>query len=133
MNENPIILFDGVCNFCNGAVNFIIKKDKKRAFRYAALQSDAGQQLLKQYHLSTTNLDSFVLVFEGKVYIKTSAALHVGYILGGAWKLTGIFKIFPSPIRDMAYNLIARNRYRWFGKKESCMIPTAEVRSLFLS
>ncbi len=132
MTDHPIILFDGVCNFCNGAINFIIKRDKKRVFRYAALQSEAGQQLLKQHDLSTTDLDSFVLVYKGNTYKKTSAALYVAQILGGAWKLTGIFRILPSPVRDVAYNIIANNRYRWFGKKESCMIPTPEVRSLFL-
>ena len=132
MTDHPIILFDGVCNFCNNAINFVIKKDKKRIFRYAALQSDAGQQLLKQYQLSTTDLDSFVLIYHAKSYKKTSAALQVAQILGGVWKLTGIFKIFPPAIRDVAYNIIANNRYRWFGKKESCMIPTPEVRSLFL-
>ncbi len=132
MNENPIILFDGVCNFCNGAINFIIKRDKKRIFRYAALQSEAGQQLLKQYNLSPTELDSFVLIYNGKSFKKTSAALNVASILGGVWKLTGVFRIFPAGVRDLAYNLIANNRYRWFGKKESCMIPTPEVRSLFL-
>lgn len=132
MTDYPIILFDGVCNFCNGAINFIIKRDKKRVFRYAALQSEAGQQLLKQHDLSTTDLDSFVLVYKGKTYKKTSAALQVAQILGGAWRLTRIFRIFPSPIRDLAYTIIANNRYRWFGKKESCMIPTPEVRSLFL-
>jgi predicted DCC family thiol-disulfide oxidoreductase YuxK len=132
MGDNPIILFDGVCNFCNGAINFIIKRDRKRIFRYAALQSDAGQQLLKQYNLSTNDLDSFVLIYKGNSYKKTSAALNVASMLGGAWKLSGVFRIFPSSIRDVAYNLIANNRYRWFGKKDSCMIPTQEVRSLFL-
>jgi predicted DCC family thiol-disulfide oxidoreductase YuxK len=132
MDEHPIILFDGVCNFCSGAVNFIIKRDKKRIFRYAALQSVAGQHLLKQYNLSPTELDSFVLIYKSKSFKKTSAALNVAAILGGLWKLTGVFRIFPAVVRDFAYNLIANNRYRWFGKKESCMIPTPEVRSLFL-
>lgn len=132
MEKHPIILFDGVCNFCNGAINFIIKKDKKRVFRYAALQSNAGQQLLKQYNLSAIDLDSFVLIYNGNSYKKTSAALHVASILGGVWKITGVFRVFPSAIRDVVYNVIARNRYRWFGKKETCMIPTPEIRSLFL-
>lgn len=132
MDQHPIILFDGVCNFCNGAINFIIRRDKKRVFRYAALQSNAGQQLLKQYNLSTTDLDSFVLIYKGNSYTKTSAALQVASILGGVWKLTGVFRVFPAVIRDVAYNLIANNRYRWFGKKDSCMIPTPEVSSLFL-
>jgi len=132
MTEHPIILFDGVCNFCNSAINFIIQRDKKRIFRFAALQSNAGQQLLQQYHFSTTDLNSFVLIFDGNAYKKTDAALHIASLLGGAWKLARVFKILPAPVRDVAYNLIANNRYRWFGKKEHCMIPTPEVRNLFL-
>jgi predicted DCC family thiol-disulfide oxidoreductase YuxK len=132
VNEHPIILFDGVCNFCNGTVNLIIKHDKKRIFRFAALQSGIGKQLLKEHHLSTTDLDSFVLIDAGKSYKRTTAALHIYPKLGGFWKLVNVLWIFPKPIRDAGYDLIARNRYKWFGKKEACMIPSAEVRSLFL-
>jgi predicted DCC family thiol-disulfide oxidoreductase YuxK len=132
MQEHPIILFDGVCNFCNGTVNFIIKQDKKRVFRFAPLQSAVGQQLLQEYHLSTTDLESFVLIDNGKAYKKTAAALHLYPRLGGAWKLVKALAILPAFIRDFGYDIIARNRYRWFGKKESCMIPSPEVRSLFL-
>jgi predicted DCC family thiol-disulfide oxidoreductase YuxK len=132
VNEHPIILFDGVCNFCNGTVNLIIKHDKKRIFRFAALQSGIGQQLLKEHHLSTTDLDSFVLIDAGKSYKRTTAALQIFPKFGGFWKLVNMLWIFPKPIRDAGYDLIAGNRYRWFGKKEACMIPSAEVRSLFL-
>jgi predicted DCC family thiol-disulfide oxidoreductase YuxK len=132
VNEHPIILFDGVCNFCNGTVNLVIKHDKKRIFRFAALQSGIGKQLLKEHHLSTTDLDSFVLIDAGKSYKRTTAALHIYPKLGGFWKLVNVLWIFPKPIRDAGYDLIARNRYKWFGKKEACMIPSAEVRSLFL-
>lgn len=132
MQEHPIILFDGVCNFCNGAINFIIKRDTKRKFRFAPLQSNAGEQLLKEYELSTTELSSFVLIYNGKAYRKTTAALQIASILGGAWKMTGVFWILPPFARDWVYNIIAHNRYRWFGKKDSCMIPTPEIRSLFL-
>lgn len=132
MEEHPVILFDGVCNFCNSAVNFIIKHDKKKIFRYAALQSEVGQQLLKKYNLSTTELDSFVLVQDGKTYKKTTAALQIYPQFGGVWKLVKALWIFPAFIRDAVYNIIAQNRYRWWGKKESCMIPTPEIRSLFL-
>ena len=133
MTDNPIILFDGVCNFCNGAINFIITRDRKRVFRFAPLQSSAGQQLLKQYKLSAAEMDSFVLIHKGRAFKKTSATINVASILGGGWKLMNVFRIFPSPIRDVVYNVIANNRYRWWGKKDSCMIPTPEVRSLFLS
>jgi predicted DCC family thiol-disulfide oxidoreductase YuxK len=132
MQDHPVILFDGVCNFCNTAINFIIKNDKKRIFRYAALQSETGQQLLQQHNLSTTNLDSFILVHEGKAYKKTQAAIVLYPLLGGGWKLMKGLAIFPRFIRDFFYDVIARNRYRWWGKKEACMIPTPEVRSLFL-
>jgi predicted DCC family thiol-disulfide oxidoreductase YuxK len=132
MEDHPVILFDGVCNFCNGAVNMIIKYDKNRIFRYAALQSEAGRQLLQQYNYSATDLDSFVLIDGGKAYKKTNAALRIYPRLGMAWKLMNVLWILPAAVRDFGYNIIARNRYRWFGKKESCMIPTAEVRSLFL-
>lgn len=133
MHEHPVILFDGICNFCNGTVNFIIRHDKKRVFRYATLQSAAGQQLLKQFNLPTDKLDSFVLIDNGKAYKKTTAALHLYPQLGGAWKMTKVLWILPAFLRNLGYDLIAANRYRWWGKKETCMIPSPEVRSLFLS
>ncbi len=132
MTDHPVILFDGVCNFCNGAVNFIIKRDKKRIFRYAPLQSATGQQLLQQHHLSPAHLDSFVLIYKGKAYKKTTAALYLYPQLGGIWKLMKLLWIFPPFIRNAGYDIIAANRYRWWGKKEACMIPSPEVRSLFL-
>ena len=130
--QHPVILFDGVCNFCNGAVNFIIKRDKKRIFRYAALQSAAGQQLLQQFGLSSTDLDSFILICKGKAYKKTDAALRLYPLLGKGWPLMKVLWVFPRFIRDFFYDVIARNRYRWWGKKDACMIPGQEVRSLFL-
>jgi predicted DCC family thiol-disulfide oxidoreductase YuxK len=133
MNDHPVILFDGVCNFCNGTINFIIKRDKKRVFRYAPLQSEAGQQLLRQHHLPTNGFDSFVLIDNGKAYKKTTAALHLYPKLGGIWKLVKALWILPPFIRDAGYNIIAANRYKWWGKKDTCMIPSPEVRSLFLS
>ncbi len=132
MQEHPIILFDGVCNFCNGAINFIIKQDKKRIFRFAPLQSEIGQQLLRQYDLSPEKLDSFVLIDNDKAYQKTSAAIQLYPKLGGGWKMMRGLWIVPQFIRDFFYDLIAKNRYRWFGKKEACMIPSPEIRSLFL-
>lgn len=133
MPEHPVILFDGVCNFCNRTVNFIIKHDKKKIFRYAPLQSDIGQQLLKLHGLSTVKLNSFVLIDNGRTYTKTTAALHLYPKLGGAWKLMKALWIFPPFLRNFTYDIIASNRYRWWGKKDACMIPSAEVRSLFLS
>lgn len=132
MNENPIILFDGVCNFCNGAINFVLKQDKKDVFRFAPLQSEAGQKLLQQYNLSTAEFDSFVLIDNGKVYKKSAASLRVMNKLPWYWKEAQILRIIPTAFRDAIYDFIARNRYKWFGKKEQCMIPTPEMRSRFL-
>jgi predicted DCC family thiol-disulfide oxidoreductase YuxK len=130
--NNPIILFDGVCNFCNGAINFVLKQDKKGIFRFAPLQSEAGQKLLKEYNLSTKEFDSFVLIDDGKVYKKSAASLRVMNKLPWYWKEAQILRIVPTGLRDAIYDFIARNRYKWFGKKEQCMIPTPEMRSKFL-
>ena len=133
MNEdNPIILFDGVCNFCNAGVNFIIRQDKKNIFRFAALQSKTGQQLAEQYHLPKKNFDSFILIDEGKVYNRSAAGFKVYGKLPWYWKWTQIFWIVPRFITDAAYDFIAKNRYKWFGKKKQCMIPTPDVRNRFL-
>lgn len=133
MQDHPIILFDGVCNFCNGVINFIIRRDKERVFRYAALQSDAGQRLLRQYGLSPGKMDSFVLIEDGKAYQKSAAAFRLYPRLGGAWKLVKALGVLPRFLCDFGYDIIARNRYRWWGKKQACMVPTPDVRSLFLS
>lgn len=128
----PIILFDGVCNFCSGVVNFIIRQDKEKVFCFAALQSEVGQKLLEQYNLPKEKFDSFLLIENGKVYKSSSAGLRLYSRLPWYWKWTQIFWIVPRFLRDAVYNFIARNRYRWFGKSESCMVPTADVRSRFL-
>lgn len=128
----PVILFDGVCNFCNAGINFIIRQDKKKVFRFAALQSDAGQKILKQYNLPTEGFESFILIANGKVYKKSAAGLRVYGKLPWYWKWTQAFWIAPKFLRDAIYNWIARNRYKWFGKKEECMVPTPELRSRFI-
>lgn len=128
-----MILFDGVCNFCDSAVNFVLKQDKKDIFRFAPLQSEAGQKLLQQYNLSTKDFDSFVLIDEGKIYKKSSASLKVMSKLPWYWKEVQIFWVIPSFIRNAIYDFVARNRYKWFGKKDRCMIPTPELRNRFLS
>jgi len=133
VEEQPIILFDGVCNFCNGAINFLLRHDKKGVFRFAPLQSLAGQSLLKEYGLVTKDFDSFVLIDNGKVYKKSSASLRVMNKLPWYWKEAQILRIIPTALRDAIYDFIAKNRYKWFGKKEQCMVPTAEIRSRFLS
>ena len=129
----PVILFDGVCNLCNGAVQFIIKHDRKNIFRFASLQSDAGQQLLKQFSLPQDQFNSFVLIENEKAFTQSVAALRIAKKLSGAVRLLYGFIIVPPFIRNAVYRLIANNRYRWFGKKESCMIPTPELRQKFLN
>ncbi len=131
--KHKIILFDGVCNLCNNSIQFIIKRDKKDVFRYAALQSDIGQQLIAERGIDTTNIDSIILIEPGLAYhIKSSAALKIGRMFGGAWQVLAIFEWIPSPIRNFFYDIIAKNRYRWFGKQDACMIPTPELKAKFL-
>ncbi len=133
MNNNPIILFDGVCNLCTNSVQFVIKHDKQGKFKFAALQSETGQALLKQYGLPQTGFDSFVLVQSEKVYLKSTAALYVAKQLDGPVKLLIGFIIVPAFIRNAVYNLIAKNRYKWFGKRDHCMIPTPALKARFLN
>lgn len=126
-----IILFDGVCNFCNASINFVIDHDVERRFRFASLQSDIGQHILTENSRSVSDFDTVLLVREGKVYEKSTAALEIArYLRGWAWLYA--FRFIPRFIRDAVYNLIAKNRYRIFGKSESCRIPTPEERSLFI-
>lgn len=132
MTDTPIILFDGLCNFCNAAVNFVFKRDRYRNIHFAALQSEIGQQLLQQHHLSVTDLSSFVFIRNKQAHIKSTAALKVCRHLTGAWPLLYGFILVPAFIRNGVYDFIAKNRYRWFGKKASCMVPTAEMKSKFL-
>lgn len=130
--ENPVVLFDGVCNLCNGSVQFIIKRDRKRLFRFAALQSEAGRQLMQNANLSSNYFDSIVLVQEDKAYVNSTAVLRIAKMLPGLWKLAYIFIIVPRPLRDAVYRFVANHRYKWFGKKDQCMIPTPELKELFL-
>lgn len=126
-----IILFDGVCNFCNASINFVIDHDTARRFRFASLQSDIGQQILTENRRSVSDFDTVLLVREGRLYEKSTAALEIARYLRG-WTWLYAFRFIPRFIRDAVYNLIAKNRYRIFGKSESCRIPTAEERSLFI-
>ena len=132
MEETPLVLFDGVCNFCNYWVNFAIKRDRKKKLRFASLQGETAAQLLPGFHISTTALSSVILIDKGKAYTQSSAAIRICKYLDGGWKLFYAFLIIPKFIRDPLYNIIARNRYRWFGKKESCMIPAPGLKERFL-
>jgi len=127
-----IILFDGICNLCNGAVNFIIDHDPKGKFKFAALQSEFGQQQLAELGYDQKDLDSLVLLFDNQVFKKSTAALKIANELNGLYPLFYLFIILPPFIRDAAYDLIARNRYKWFGKRDSCRMPTPELESRFV-
>lgn len=130
--NHDIVLFDGVCNLCNSAILFIIKRDKKDRFRFAPLDSDIGKELLSQYHMDSTKIDSIVLISGDSAYAKADAALYISKHLTHLWPLLYGFKVIPSFISNKIYDFIARNRYKWFGKKESCMIPTPNLTSKFL-
>lgn len=130
--SHPILLFDGVCNLCSGSVQFIIKRDPGARFRFASLQSATGERLLAELRIDRMALDSLIVVEEGRWYKESDAVLRIVRILGGPWKALGIFRLIPRPLRDRLYRLVARNRYRWFGKKEACWLPTPELRKRFL-
>ncbi|KQO21154.1 thiol-disulfide oxidoreductase [Flavobacterium sp. Leaf82] len=131
--NKKIILFDGVCNLCNGAVQFIIKHDKKDVFRFVALQSDLGKEICIYIGVDQSKIDSIILYNPGVAYYyKSLAVLEIGEDLGGIYSLASIFKIFPEKLRNYIYDYIAKNRYKWYGKKESCMIPTPELKAKFL-
>ncbi|MGV3464337.1 MAG: thiol-disulfide oxidoreductase DCC family protein [Heyndrickxia sp.] len=126
-----IILFDGVCNFCSQSVQFIIKRDPSHVFHFASLQSDVGRKLLNEYGLEE-NIQSVVYISDEKAYEKSDAALQICRKLNGLWKVLSIFYFVPRPIRNVIYDYIAKNRYKWFGKMESCMVPSSEIKSRFL-
>lgn len=128
---HPIVLFDGECNLCNSSVQFIIKRDSKKQFRFASLQGKKGQQVLQQFNLPPDSFNSFLLLEGDTLCTQSTGALRMLRALGGGWQLLYAFIIVPKCIRDAVYNLIARNRYKWFGKREECMIPTPELRERF--
>ncbi|MCO5237273.1 MAG: thiol-disulfide oxidoreductase DCC family protein [Chitinophagaceae bacterium] len=133
LTDKLIVLFDGVCNLCNDAVRFIIRHDAKDRFRFASLQSDTARQLLENHPSPVQKTDSIVLIENGKVYIKSGAVLRISRRLNGLWKLLVIGYIIPRFIRNAMYDLIARSRYKWFEKREECMMPGAELRHKFLA
>ena len=126
--DHNIIFFDGICNLCNSSVNFIITRDREARFKFAPLQSEIAKNYLDQ----TEEFESIVLLTNGGVYKKSTAALKIARELKGGWKLLYIFIILPKFLRDFFYDIIAKNRYKWFGKKDACMVPTPELKSRFL-
>lgn len=129
---NPLVLFDGVCNLCSRSVQTILRHDRKARFRFASLQSPLGEKLRDDLGIDREKVDSVILVEGGRWYKESDAALRIAHGLGGAWRALGVFRLVPRPLRDAAYRLIARNRYRWFGKTETCWVPTPELRGRFL-
>ncbi len=132
MKTRKIILFDGICNLCNQSVQFVIEHDSKNQFRFASLQSDFGQDFLKKNKLEATQFDSIVFIEDDQFYTKSSAALKIAKYLDGITSWLTIFMIVPKPLRDIVYSFIAKNRYRWFGKNESCWLPTKELKAKFI-
>jgi predicted DCC family thiol-disulfide oxidoreductase YuxK len=130
--KHAILLFDGECNLCNYAVQFVIRRDPRGYYRFAALQSQAGKQLLEQYQLSSTEINTVILIQNGKLYTKSTAALKLTRNLNRLWPLVYLLIIIPGFLRDPIYDWIARNRYKWFGRRELCMLPTPEMNSNFL-
>ena len=126
------MLFDGVCNLCNGTIRFIIERDPHARFQFATLQSPAADRLIGA-HVDRASLpDSIVLLEEGRIHVRSAAALRIARQLRFPWPLAWIFIIVPRPVRDWVYDVIARHRYRWFGKREECMVPTPDLRNRFL-
>ncbi len=132
LQNSKILLFDGVCNLCNNTVQFIIKRDKKGKIQFASLQSEFGQKKTLEANLPLEDLKSIIFIENGTIYTRSTGALKMTKYLDGIWKIAYIFIIIPRPIRDFFYNIIAANRYRWFGKSEECMMPTTDIKSRFI-
>ncbi|MEW6683878.1 MAG: DCC1-like thiol-disulfide oxidoreductase family protein [Nitrospirota bacterium] len=128
----PLILYDGVCRLCTGTVLFVIKRDRRKRFRFASMQSPLGQRLLRSVGLSPDELKTFVLVDESRHFTKSEAALRVAADLGGLWRAVSLLRVIPGPIRDGVYDWVARNRYRWFGRLDQCLVPVPDVLDRFV-
>ena len=131
-NNYELILFDGVCNFCNSSINFIIDHDPEKHFKFAPLQSDIGQDILRKFHKNTKDFDSVILLKDNKLYEKSEATLEITKHLSGSWKYLAVFGILPTFFLNFFYNIIAKNRYRIFGKSDLCRMPTPELKERFL-
>lgn len=130
---HPILFFDGVCNLCDGFVQFVIKRDPEARFRFASLQSDFAKEYFKDQPVITKEMNTVVLLQGDHIYSHSDVGLRMCRYLGGLWPVFGVLRILPKGFRDRIYNWIARNRYRWFGKKDQCMVPTPDLAARFLS
>jgi predicted DCC family thiol-disulfide oxidoreductase YuxK len=131
-HNHAIVLFDGVCNLCTSTVQFIMKRDTHGYFKFASLQSEVGQQLLAEHGLTSTTLDTFVLIEGIRCFTRSDAAIRVARHFSGFWSLLRLLSLIPRPLRDWGYTVIAHHRYRWFGKQETCMLPSADIMDRFL-
>lgn len=131
-SELQLVVFDGVCNFCNSWVEFVHQRDSNKQFFFAPLQSDLGNEIINKYKIDSTKIDSIMYLKGKKLHLKSSAALRILKDLGGIWALLFVFIIVPPFIRNFVYDVIAKNRYKWFGKKDQCMIPEDHLRNQFL-
>lgn len=130
--DSPVVLFDDVCNLCNNSVQFIIRRDAQAKFKFASLQSNYGKEQMKRFNLPVSALNSVLLVKDDKLFQKSNAALEIASMLDGLWPVLYAFKVVPLFIRDFVYDWIAKNRYRWFGKTNECMIPTPDMKARFV-
>ena len=131
-DRNAIVLFDGVCNFCNSSVLFVIERDARQRFRFCQLQSESGKKLLVAHQLENSGLTSMILLQNGKAYTKSSAALRIAKQLRFAWPVLSLFLLIPKPLRDAVYDYIGNHRYQWFGKRDACWIPDNSIRRRFI-
>ena len=131
--EGPIILFDGVCNLCHGAVRFVMRRDPDARLRFAPLESDLARRLVRERAGAELPADSILLLEEGELYQRSEAVLRIASLLRFPWPVIGLLRVFPRPMRDVAYDCVARNRYRWFGRKQACPAPDPELRDRFLA
>jgi predicted DCC family thiol-disulfide oxidoreductase YuxK len=129
---DAIVLFDGVCNLCSRSVAFIIEHERESTLRFAAVQSKTGAELMQRHGLDPANITTFALILDNVAYTRSDAALRIARRLRGPWRLLTALRIVPRPLRDFAYDLVARNRYRWFGRRDACMVPTPELKARFL-
>lgn len=132
MDNQYVVIFDGVCNFCNGAVNFIIKRDPEGVFLFTPMQSDLSQELMSRHQIHNAGVDTFLLIKNDECFVFSSAALEIAKYLTGYWYLFNALKVIPEPVRDAFYKLFACNRYRLFGRKDTCMVPNENMESRFI-
>ena len=127
-----LVIFDGVCNLCAKSVRFVLRHEKKPILHFTPMQSATGARLMREHGVNPEDADTFIVIADGRAFVKSDAAIQLSKFLCNGWRLLGVIKFVPRPIRDWFYNVIARNRYQWFGRSDECMVPTPEVRARFI-